>query len=143
MSYIFFAENETLANIDSQHEAFEGATFNDFEITENEIQQNIEEISQSLKTFNDSNQEIPPQHEEIANAKHSIACGPSPDREIEQIFANEADKMTHESPFVPVRDVQSRESKISIGTSPPPQSISTQVNKSIIKTLKTKYKCKI
>jgi len=55
----------------------------------------------------------------------STACGPSPDREIEEIFASE--HPTDKSVFVPVREIPSRSSKVSIGTSPPPQSISTQV----------------
>lgn len=55
----------------------------------------------------------------------STGCGPSPDREIEEIFANE--KAASSSPFTPLREIPSRSSKVSIGTSPPPQSISTQV----------------
>lgn len=58
--------------------------------------------------------------------KVSTGCGPSPDREIEEIFANEKVETPMRS-FTPVRDVPSRASKVSIGTSPPPQSISTQV----------------
>lgn len=58
--------------------------------------------------------------------KVSTGCGPSPDREIEEIFANEMVETSMKS-FTPVRDIPSRASKVSIGTSPPPQSISTQV----------------
>lgn len=63
--------------------------------------------------------------EEKKQIKVSTACGPSPDREIEELLRNEANEkpissMTRE---IPVRS----SSKISIGTSPPPQSISTQV----------------
>jgi hypothetical protein len=56
--------------------------------------------------------------------KVSSGCGPSPDREIEEIFANEQPIRS----FTPLREIPSRSSKVSIGTSPPPQSISTQVN---------------
>lgn len=58
-----------------------------------------------------------------AAIKVSTGCGPSPDREIEAIFANELVETPLKS-FTPLRDVPSR---VSIGTSPPPQSISTQV----------------
>lgn len=55
--------------------------------------------------------------------KVSTACGPSPDREIEEVFTNEA----NEKPIKVTREIPMR-SSISIGTSPPPQNISTQVN---------------
>lgn len=61
-----------------------------------------------------------------ATVKVSTGCGPSPDREIEEIFANENAEPPLKS-FTPVRDIPSRASMVSIGTSPPPQSISTQV----------------
>lgn len=59
--------------------------------------------------------------------KVSTGCGPSPDREIEEIFfANE--HMDHSmKSFTPLRDIPSRSSKVSIGTSPLPQTASTQV----------------
>lgn len=56
------------------------------------------------------------------SVKVSTGCGPSPDAEIEEIFANESAKS-----FTPLREIPSRSSKVSIGTSPPPQSTSTQV----------------
>jgi len=59
--------------------------------------------------------------------KVSTACGPSPDREIEEIFSNEK-SIRVLSPSV-MRENPSRSSKVSIGTSPPPQTISTQVGK--------------
>ena len=59
-------------------------------------------------------------------AKVSTGCGPSPDREIEEIFANERFEHSMKS-FTPLRDIPSRSSKVSIGTSPPPQAVSTQV----------------
>lgn len=58
--------------------------------------------------------------------KVSTGCGPSPDQEIEEIFANESHEKSMKS-FTPLREIPSRSSKVSIGTSPPPQSISTQV----------------
>lgn len=61
-----------------------------------------------------------------ATIKVSTGCGPSPDREIEEIFANETVEPPSKS-FTPLRDEPGRASKVSIGTSPPPQSISTQV----------------
>lgn len=57
----------------------------------------------------------------------STGCGPSPDREIEEIFANEHIEDSIMKSFTPLREVSSRSSKVSIGTSPPPQSTSTQV----------------
>jgi E3 ubiquitin-protein ligase RNF31 len=59
--------------------------------------------------------------------KVSTACGPSPDREIEEIFSNEK-SIRVLSPSV-MRENPSRSSKVSIGTSPPPQNMSTQVGK--------------
>lgn len=62
--------------------------------------------------------------EEEKQIKVSTACGQSPDREIEQVFANEA----NEKPINVTREIPARSSsKVSIGTSPPPQNISTQV----------------
>lgn len=58
--------------------------------------------------------------------KVSTGCGPSPDQEIEAIFANESHEQSMKS-FTPLREIPSRSSKVSIGTSPPPQSTSTQV----------------
>ncbi|KAL7037872.1 hypothetical protein ACKWTF_009385 [Chironomus riparius] len=57
--------------------------------------------------------------------KVSTACGPSPDREIEEIFSNEK-SIRVLSPSVMRENQHSRSSKISIGTSPPPQNMSTQ-----------------
>lgn len=58
--------------------------------------------------------------------KVSTACGPSPDREIEEIFSNEK-SIRVLSPSVMRENQHSRSSKVSIGTSPPPQNMSTQV----------------
>lgn len=58
--------------------------------------------------------------------KVSTACGPSPDREIEEIFSNEK-SIRVLSPSVMRENQPSRSSKVSIGTSPPPQNMSTQV----------------
>lgn len=64
--------------------------------------------------------------EEKKQIKVSTACGPSPDREIEEILSNEAS----EKPISAVTsEILDRSEKVSIGTSPPPQSISTQVRK--------------
>ncbi|KAG5679700.1 hypothetical protein PVAND_009250 [Polypedilum vanderplanki] len=63
--------------------------------------------------------------------KVSTACGTSPDREIEQIFANELNEKPIRVPS-PISKHQEtaattgRSSKVSIGTSPPPQSAATQ-----------------
>jgi hypothetical protein len=63
--------------------------------------------------------------DERKEIKVSTACGPSPDREIEELFSNEASA----KPINVTSEVPARSSKVSvsIGTSPPPQSISTQV----------------
>lgn len=63
--------------------------------------------------------------EEKKQIKVSTACGPSPDREIEELLRNEANEkpITVVTREIPVRS----SSRVSIGTSPPPQSISTQV----------------
>lgn len=58
--------------------------------------------------------------------KVSTACGPSPDREIEEIFSGNEKTIRVLSPSA-VTENSSRLSKVSIGTSPPPQSASTQV----------------
>lgn len=58
--------------------------------------------------------------------KVSTACGTSPDREIEEIFSNEK-SIRVLSPSVMRENQHSRLSKVSIGTSPPPQNMSTQV----------------
>jgi hypothetical protein len=67
--------------------------------------------------------------EEKRQIKVSTACGPSPDREIEELLRNEA----HEKPISAVtREIPVRSSsKVSIGTSPPPQNISTQVREKL------------
>lgn len=62
----------------------------------------------------------------VKKIKVSTGCGPSPDREIEEILFNEHNESTPKA-FTPLRDIPSRSSKVSIGTSPPPQSMSTQV----------------
>lgn len=63
--------------------------------------------------------------DERKEIKVSTACGPSPDREIEELLSNEASA----KPINMTSNVPARSSKVSvsIGTSPPPQSISTQV----------------
>lgn len=61
------------------------------------------------------------------SSKASTGCGPSPDREIEEIFANEHIDDSIMKTFAPLREISSRSSKVSIGTSPPLQSASTQV----------------
>lgn len=70
---------------------------------------------------------IEPEKSVVQIIKVTTGCGPSPDREIEEIFANEQTESTSKL-FTPLRDIPSRSSKVSIGTSPPPQSMSTQVN---------------
>lgn len=69
-------------------------------------------------------EEIPMPTEDV---KVSTGCGTSPDREIEEIFANQLQPSAMKS-FTPLREIPSRSSKVSIGTSPPPQSTSTQVS---------------
>lgn len=74
-------------------------------------------------------QELEPSSEtDDKNVKVSVStgCGPSPDREIEEIFANERNEMPMKA-FTPLRDIPSRSSRVSIGTSPPPQTAATQV----------------
>lgn len=63
------------------------------------------------------------------NVKVSTGCGPSPDREIEEIFANDFQESSTKA-FTPLREIPSR-SQVSIGTSPPPQDTSTQVRRKI------------
>ena len=100
---------------------------------ENEIQQNIEEMEKTLEESNRVNEINDLEEDEYVRV--STGCGPSPDREIEEIF-NQNQQTTStattsagcgSSP--PLREILSRSSKISKGTSPPPQSISTQVLK--------------
>ena len=67
--------------------------------------------------------------------KVSTACGPSPDREIEEILKN----VESEKPITKARS----SSKISIGTSPPPQSISTQVRFFFLEIQKNSFSQKI
>lgn len=62
--------------------------------------------------------------EEGKQIKVSTACGTSPDREIEEFLRNDANEKPISSMM---REIPDRSSKVSIGTSPPPQSISTQV----------------
>ena len=101
---------------------------------ENEIQQNIEEMEKTLEESNRVNEVNDFDADEYV--KISTGCGPSPDREIEQIFNQNQITTTKTSagcgPSPTLREVLSRSSKISKGTSPPPQSISTQVLKYII-----------
>lgn len=60
--------------------------------------------------------------EEISRV--STACGPSPDREIQEVLTNEA----NEKPINVTREIPiGKSSKVSIGTSPPPQNVETQV----------------
>lgn len=77
--------------------------------------------STDVETLNSSKRQI----------KVSTACGPSPDREIEEIFSNEK-SIRVLSPAVMRENQHSRSSKVSIGTSPPPQNMSTQVRKLLI-----------
>lgn len=102
---------------------------------ENEIQQNIEEMEKTLEESNRVNEVNDLEEDEYVRV--STGCGPSPDREIEEIF-NQNQQATSTStattsagcgPSPPLREILSRSSKISKGTSPPPQSISTQVLK--------------
>lgn len=71
---------------------------------------------------------------EVKKIKVSTACGPSPDREIEEILSNEKTIRVLSPALKATTSTKTREiptgrsSKVSIGTSPPPQSISTQVN---------------
>lgn len=84
-----------------------------------------------IQTFDEplglSKNEIEPEKSVLKSITATTGCGPSPDREIEEIFANEQIESTSKL-FTPLRDIPSRSSKVSIGTSPPPQSMSTQVN---------------
>lgn len=57
--------------------------------------------------------------------KISTGCGPSPPREIPSTITKEDNR------------------KVSTGTSPPPQSISTQVNKNKHLTLFTEFNCRL
>lgn len=100
---------------------------------ENEIQQNIEEMEKTLEQSNRMN-EVNVDLEEDEYVRVSTGCGPSPDREIEDIFNQNQQTTTATTsagygPSPPLREILSRSSKISKGTSPPPQSISTQVLK--------------
>ena len=84
-----------------------------------------EEIEKSFEKI-DKVVEDEKQEEILKCVKVSAGCGPSPDREIEEIFANENVHNSAKS-FTPLRETPSRSSKVSIGTSPPPQDTSTQV----------------
>lgn len=84
--------------------------------------------AESEKNFTKPMEEEKPV-EEVKSVKVSVStgCGPSPDREIEEIFANENAMEAPPKAFTPLREIPGRSSRVSIGTSPPPQSISTQV----------------
>lgn len=84
----------------------------------------IENIQGVDDETNDESFDVEKERE--TKVKVSTGCGPSPDREIEEIFANDYTEHSRKS-FTPIRDIPSRSSKVSIGTSPPPQTISTQV----------------
>lgn len=80
------------------------------------------------ENFQESQEREPSPEKSDKNVKVSVStgCGPSPDREIEEIFANERNEMPMKA-FTPLRDIPSRSSRVSIGTSPPPQTAATQV----------------
>lgn len=90
------------------------------------IEQFDAEVIQSSGEQSNHSNLIKEEVRRIKNVKVSTGCGPSPDREIEEIFANENVEVISKS-FTPLREIPSRSSRVSIGTSPPPQSISTQV----------------
>lgn len=100
----------------------------------NEVNEQVTRATEMIATFEiDEVIEEEIKHEDVEerNVKVSTACGPSPDREIEEIFTNKANEkpLRMMSPSVNRHDMASRSSKVSIGTSPPPQSTSTQVYK--------------
>ena len=102
---------------------------------ENEIQQNIEQMEKTLEESNRVNEVNDLEEDEYIRV--SKGCGPSPDREIEEIFNQNQQTTTSKTsagcgPSPPLREIQITSSKISKGTSPPPQSISTQVLKYLI-----------
>lgn len=108
-------ENNEPAAVASQSQSFDIEDVDKIEKEEAEVVRNSDEQSNLIK--DEIKREM--------NVKVSTGCGPSPDREIEEIFANENIETT--KPFTPLREIPSRSSRVSIGTSPPPQSISTQV----------------
>ncbi|CAO1405758.1 unnamed protein product [Diamesa serratosioi] len=126
----FLPGTDPFASVESSHEYDDDSEddFNDVKMMENEIQQNIEEME---KTFEESNRVNEVNDlEEAEFVRISTGCGPSPDREMEEIF-NQIQATTSKTsagcgPSPPLREIPSRSSKISKGTSPPPQSISTQ-----------------
>lgn len=87
-----------------------------------------DDIQTFIEPSSSIRQEITSDIKEINN-KVSAGCGPSPDREIEEIFANEQVDTASEvfTLLIDNPSTSSRTSKVSIGTSPPPQSMSTQV----------------
>lgn len=135
-----FQGTDSFTSVDSSHdfdvddESEDG--FNDVKMMENEIQQNIEAMEKTLEESNRVN-EVNDDLEEDEDVRVSTGCGPSPDREIEEIFSQSQQATTSTTsagcgPSPPLREILSRSPKISKGTSPPPQSISTQVLKSLI-----------
>lgn len=92
--------------------ASEQEELNDIRLIESEIEQNINDITNSFKT------------KSIVVSKMSTRCGPSPERELTPLV----ERFISE----PNKDFPSDKIKISTGTSPPPQSISTQVKMKII-----------
>lgn len=91
---------------------------------EKEARDLVEKVSAGCGPSPD--REIIEEKQVMSSSKVSTGCGTSPDREIEEIFANEHVNDSMKS-FAPLRETASRSSKVSIGTSPPPQSTSTQV----------------
>lgn len=140
MTSDFVKGTDPFTSVDSSHdldvEDESEDDFNDVKMMENEIQQNIEAMEKTLEESNRVN-EVNDDLEEDEYVRVSTGCGPSPDREIEEIFNQNQQATTSKTsagcgPSPPLRDILSRSSKISKGTSPPPQSISTQVLKSLI-----------
>lgn len=99
--------------------AFLSDEFTDSQQIEAVIEENVDDVPQG-REFS------PAKSDKNVKVSVSTGCGPSPDREIEEIFANERNVMPMKS-FTPLRDIPSRSSRVSIGTSPLPQSASTQV----------------
>lgn len=100
-----------------------------FQFTEEQVP--IQSAStENLKTDNLESPAVEAADEVEMVEVHSIGCGPSPDREVEEIFTREVSvqKLNEESNTKKTATVQSQSEKVSVGTSPLPQTCGTQVS---------------
>lgn len=141
---------ESDTNFESERMSESIDEFSDIRIIESEIQQNLDEMTKNVENM--ENIEVP-----ATTTTVSSGCGPSPERDFEPVTefsepkvieiepkSKENEQIVKPIPKMaektkvstgcgpsPPREliIKSPTSKISTGTSPPPQTISTQVSK--------------